>query len=182
MNPEEKAEFKAVYSTLGKTKKKSIFIFFRNIKSRTATNGAGPLGRGERRQRSKWNPAPPRSQLLVQQNGLLKTGVIPLHGLPPSSSTCLHTQNPPSSQLVSRDGLLGAWRAYRCWDLTIKNSVDCSPPSSSVPGILQIPYLSGLPCPAPGDLPDPGIKPTSPALQVDSSLMSHEGSPYLFYT
>ena len=29
-------------------------------------------------------------------------------------------------------------------------------------------YWTGLPCPPPGDLPDPGIKPRSPALQVDS--------------
>ena len=29
-------------------------------------------------------------------------------------------------------------------------------------------YWSGLPCPFPGDLPDPGIKPTSPSLQADS--------------
>ena len=29
-------------------------------------------------------------------------------------------------------------------------------------------YWSGLPCPPPGDLPDPGIEPWSPALQADS--------------
>ena len=29
-------------------------------------------------------------------------------------------------------------------------------------------YWSGLPCPSPGNLPDPGIKPRSPALHVDS--------------
>ena len=29
-------------------------------------------------------------------------------------------------------------------------------------------YWSGLPFPSPGDVPDPGIKPTSPALQADS--------------
>ena len=29
-------------------------------------------------------------------------------------------------------------------------------------------YGSGLPCPPPGDLPDPGIKPKFPALQADS--------------
>ena len=29
-------------------------------------------------------------------------------------------------------------------------------------------YLSGLPLPSPGDLPNPGIKPRSPALQADS--------------
>ena len=31
-------------------------------------------------------------------------------------------------------------------------------------------YWSGLPFPTPGDLPDPGIKPGSPALQADSLL------------
>ena len=29
-------------------------------------------------------------------------------------------------------------------------------------------YWSGLPFPSPGDLPNPGIKPESPALQADS--------------
>ena len=29
-------------------------------------------------------------------------------------------------------------------------------------------YWSGLPCPSPGDLPDPGILPGSPALQADA--------------
>jgi len=31
-------------------------------------------------------------------------------------------------------------------------------------GLSQQEYWSGLPCPLPGDLPDPGIKPTSPAV------------------
>ena len=35
------------------------------------------------------------------------------------------------------------------------------PPGSSVPGILQQEYWSGLPCPPPGDLPDPGTEPGS---------------------
>ena len=34
-------------------------------------------------------------------------------------------------------------------------------------------YWSGLPFPIPGDLSDPGIKPTSPALQADSLTLSH---------
>ena len=41
-------------------------------------------------------------------------------------------------------------------------------------------YWSGLPFPTPGDLPDPGIKPgspESPALLVDSLLLSYQGSP-----
>ena len=40
-------------------------------------------------------------------------------------------------------------------------------------------YWSGLPCPPPGDLPDPGIEPASPVspvLQADSLLLSHWGS------
>ena len=33
-------------------------------------------------------------------------------------------------------------------------------------------YWSGWPCPSPGDLPNSGIKPASPALQADSLLLS----------
>ena len=35
---------------------------------------------------------------------------------------------------------------------------------------------SGLPCPPPGDPPYPGIKSRSPALQVDSLPLSHQGT------
>ena len=38
-------------------------------------------------------------------------------------------------------------------------------------------YWSGLPLPHAGDLPNPGIKPSSPASQADSLLLSHWGSP-----
>ena len=38
-------------------------------------------------------------------------------------------------------------------------------------------YWSGLPCPPPGDLPDPGTKPESPALQADSLLSGLRGKP-----
>ena len=40
-------------------------------------------------------------------------------------------------------------------------------------------YWSGLPFPCPGDLPNPGIKPGSPALQADSLPTELQGSPYL---
>ena len=62
--------------------------------------------------------------------------------------------------------------------------MDCSPPGSSVHGILQAGYWSGLPLPPPGDLLDPGIKPTSlmsPALQVGSLPLAPPGKPS-FYT
>ena len=38
-------------------------------------------------------------------------------------------------------------------------------------------YWSGLPFPSPEDLPDPGIKPWSPALQADSLPLTHLGKP-----
>ena len=50
----------------------------------------------------------------------------------------------------------------------------CNLPGSSVQGILQ--YWSELPCPPPGILPDPGIKPKSPTLQADSLPLSHQRS------
>ena len=53
--------------------------------------------------------------------------------------------------------------------LTLCDSMDCSPPGSSVHGILQARILE-LPFPFPGDLPDPGIEPRSPALQADALL------------
>ena len=36
---------------------------------------------------------------------------------------------------------------------------------------------SGLPFPTPGDLPDPGMEPLSSVLQLDSLLLSFQGSP-----
>ena len=40
-----------------------------------------------------------------------------------------------------------------------------APPSM---GFSRQEYCSGLPFPSPGDLPNPGIKPRSPALQADT--------------
>ena len=38
-------------------------------------------------------------------------------------------------------------------------------------------YWSGLPFPFPGDLPNPGIEPRSPALQTDALLSEPPGKP-----
>ena len=38
-------------------------------------------------------------------------------------------------------------------------------------------YWSGLPFPSPGDLPDPGIEPGSPALQADALPSEPPGNP-----
>ena len=41
-------------------------------------------------------------------------------------------------------------------------------------------YWSGLPFPSPGDLPDPGIEPRSPALQADALTSEPPGKPPIF--
>ena len=44
-------------------------------------------------------------------------------------------------------------------------------------GFSRQEYWSGLPFPSPGDLPNPGIEPRSPALQVDSLPSELPGKP-----
>ena len=45
--------------------------------------------------------------------------------------------------------------------LTLRDPGDCSPPGSSVRGILQARVLECVAMPSAGGLPDPGIEPTS---------------------
>ena len=51
-----------------------------------------------------------------------------------------------------------------------------APPSM---GSSRQEYWSGLPFPFPGDLPDPGIEPGSPALQADALPLRHQGRPVI---
>ena len=64
--------------------------------------------------------------------------------------------------------LMQALVAQLC--LTLCSPMDCSPPGSSVHGILQARILEWVAIPFPGDLPNLGIEPVSPALQMDSLL------------
>ena len=59
--------------------------------------------------------------------------------------------------------------------LTLCDPMDCSPPSTSVHGILQARILKWLPFPSPGGLPEPGIRPKSlksPAVAASLPLAS----------
>ena len=56
---------------------------------------------------------------------------------------------------------------------TLCNSMDCSCQAPLFMGFSSQEYWSGLPFPLPGDLPDPGIEPMSPAWQVGSLSLSH---------
>ena len=63
---------------------------------------------------------------------------------------------------------------------TLCDPMDCSLLGSSVHGILQARILEWVGMPTSRDLPNPGMEPASPAapaLQADSLLLSHQGSP-----
>ena len=53
--------------------------------------------------------------------------------------------------------------------------MDCSPPAP--PLVILQARISGLPCPLPGDLPNPGFKPRFPVLQTDSVPSEPSGKP-----
>ena len=55
--------------------------------------------------------------------------------------------------------------------------MDCSLPGSSVHGTLQARVLKWVAIPFPGNLPNPGIEPRSPALQADSLPSELSGKP-----
>ena len=57
--------------------------------------------------------------------------------------------------------------AHSC--LALCNSMDGKPTRLLCPFSIQE-HWSGLPCPPPGDLPNPGIKPKFPTLWADSLL------------
>ena len=57
--------------------------------------------------------------------------------------------------------------------------MDCSQPGSSVHGILQEEYWSGLPFLSPGDFSDPGIRHRSPTLRADSLPSELQGGIFV---
>ena len=74
------------------------------------------------------------------------------------------------------------WNSVMAWLYMVSSSqhMDCSPPGSSVHGIIQPRILEKeIPFPSPpGDLSNPGIEPVSPALAGGFFLsLSHLGSP-----
>ena len=58
-----------------------------------------------------------------------------------------------------------------------RNPVDCSPPGSSVHGILQARILEWIACPSPGNRHDSGIKPVSLVSCIDRQVLYPRGPP-----
>ena len=70
----------------------------------------------------------------------------------------------------------GGLVAKSCPTLATPWTVSCQTPPSM--GCSRQEYWSGLPFPSPGDLPDQGIKPRSPALQAGFLPTELRGKPY----
>ena len=68
---------------------------------------------------------------------------------------------------------IGGLVAKSCLTLATPWTVACQAPLSM--GFSRQEYWSGLPFTSLGDLPNPGIKPGSPALQADSSAIELQG-------
>ena len=71
--------------------------------------------------------------------------------------------------------MVGGLVANSCLTLVTPWTVAFQPPLSM--GFSRQEYWSGLPFPSPRDLPDPGIKPGSPALQAVSLPNELRGKP-----
>ena len=89
-----------------------------------------------------------------------------------------HGQRVPTGQLVARTEATQRARMLSRSVASVSAASRTQAARLPVRGLSSQEYWGGLPCPPPGDLPDPGVEPTSlisPALQVDLSL-SHPGS------
>ena len=119
--------------------------------------------------------------LQLQSTSSRCTGsVVAAYGLRCSSACGIVPGQGSSVPCIGRR-ILNYCAAVRCLVaqscLTLCDPMDCSPPGSSVHGILQARNWNGLPFPSPGHLPNSGIKPSSPALQVNSLPSESPGKP-----
>ena len=92
---------------------------------------------------------------------------VPGSGIEPISlalASGLFTTEPPVKKPLSRVRLF-----VIPWTVAYQ-----APPSM---GFSKQEYWSGLPFPSPGDLPNPGIEPGSPSLQVDALTSEPPGKP-----
>ena len=84
-----------------------------------------------------------------------------------------------SLEMLSHPGMLAPSRIH-AWVLShfshawLYDPMDCSPPGSSVHGILLARILGGLPCPPPGDL-------SNPSEHICISYVSCFGRQFLYY-
>ena len=113
--------------------------------------------------------------------GCAQTGGLGTGHLGPDSDTAKHRvtldKSCPSLGSSCSSSMMRRLSISHSLVLDSCDPVDCRPRRSSVMGFPRQEYWSGLPFPSPGDLPNPGIKPGSPALQEDSLPSEPPGKP-----
>ena len=106
---------------------------------------------------------------------------LPNPGIQPVSLACpalagrFFTTEPPGKPLFASRSVLDLWAQSLQFYPTLYDSIDCSRQAPLPMGFFRQSW-SGLPCPPPGNLPNPGTELASLALHVDSSPLSHWGS------
>ena len=102
----------------------------------------------------------------------LLQGIFPTQGSNPGVLHCRrvlyqlsHKGSPLKGVHLSKPGFLSLGAVDIRGQVTL-----CDPCTVQSMEFSRQKYWSGLPCLSPGNLPDPGIKPRSPALQADSLL------------
>ena len=94
----------------------------------------------------------------------------------PAASSLSHLSLPSSLQPTACFAVAVQSLSHAQLFVTPWTAAHQAPPSMGFP---RQEHWGGLPFPSPGDLPDPGIEPTSAALQADSLPLSPQGSPHL---
>ena len=87
-----------------------------------------------------------------------------------------HQRRPPGPKEISEklhcaQSLGSIWLFMTLWTVACQATLSM--------GFSREEYWSGLPCPPPGDLSDPGIKPGLPHCRQILYLLSHRGSPWI---
>ena len=128
-----------------------------------------------------WFQTPSRNSIPIKQTlpthsspqPRATTNLVSVCDVYPSSGILLINRN--ETLIHATMWLLLLLLAQSC--LTLCEPLDCSSPGSSVHGILQARMQEWVAMPSSGGSSRPMIEPASPALQVDSLLLSHQGSP-----
>ena len=115
----------------------------------------------------------PSWTLLPPPSPIPSLWVVPVHQ-PQASSIVIHSvSNLPFKAFLVKVKSLSCVRLFAIpWTVVYQASLSM--------GFSRQEYWSGLPFHSPGDLPDPGIKPRSSALQSDTLPSEPPGKPVLF--
>ena len=99
-----------------------------------------------------------------------------LEAIPKETEGWLYQERAELMERKAFERLCGCYLLNCTWLFVTPCAVGLYPPGCSIHGISQARILEWVPFPAPGDLPNPGIRPASPESQGDFFPLSHWGS------